>query len=229
MHQGSPSTNSALSELSVHPTRDGSNTIFSYRFGAAYHSLFGAVSESRHVFIQFGLAALAPTRPVRILEFGFGTGLNALLALEYAQRHEWEIRYTGIESVAIPESLLARLDYPGYMAHPELTEIFRRMHAEASFEVPGFSFNRLEHISAATADAPFHCIFLDAFAPAAQPECWSQPTFDELYAMTEVDGMLVTYCAQGEVRRRMQHAGFVVERIPGPIGKREMLRARKSA
>ncbi len=217
------------SDLWIHPTRDGSNTLFSSAYGATYHSLFGAVSESRHVFIQFGLASLPPAKAVSVFEFGFGTGLNAFLAAAYSNSQGISLTYTGIDTVPVPDHLLPRLDYPAYIARPDLEALFLRMHRESTFREGDISFTRMTTLGDISPESRFDCIFFDAFAPAAQPECWSQDVFQYLFDLTATGGILVTYCAQGEARRRMQHAGYAVERLPGPLGKREMLRAKKPA
>lgn len=224
-----PSIDPVSPDLWIHPTRDGSNTLYSPTFGATYHSLFGAVSESRHVFIQHGLATLPPAQAVSVFEFGFGTGLNALLAAAYASNKGIFLAYTGIDTVPMPGHLLAQLDYPAYIARPDLQALFLRMHRESTFQESGTSFTRLSTLGDIPPESRFDCIFFDAFAPAAQPECWSQDVFQYLFDLTAPGGILVTYCAQGEARRRMQYAGYAVERLPGPLGKREMLRARKPA
>lgn len=207
------------------PTRDGSNTVFSRQFDAAYHSMHGAVSESRHVFIQHGLASLSKDISLSVLEFGFGTGLNALLALAFGRKNNLRVEYTGLETIRLPEAVIRHLEYPGYIGHPELSDTFFRMHAGKSFSDVDFSFSLLDKFP--VRPATFSCIFFDAFAPGTQPECWSPDVFEALSTLTAPGGMVVTYCAQGEVRRRMRHAGYLVERLPGAPGKREMLRGRK--
>ena len=74
----------------------------------------------------------------------------------------------------------------------------------------------------------FHLIYFDAFAPNAQPELWAKEIFEKMYSLLQPNGILVTYCSKGDVRRAMQAAGFKVEKLPGPKGKREMIRAIKT-
>jgi tRNA U34 5-methylaminomethyl-2-thiouridine-forming methyltransferase MnmC len=206
-------------------TRDGSDTLFSRAHNATYHSVFGAVAESKHVFIQHGLATITGKAPVAVLEFGFGTGLNAFLAYLHAINHEIEIQYTGIEAYPIDIRVARQLDYPLYLAFPEERDIYHRMHSEDDFTSGTFHFRKFTSASGILPTDRFDCIFFDAFAPGAQPELWEQAVFDQLFALTSDNGILVTYCAKGEARRRMEKAGYKVERIAGPPGKREMLRA----
>jgi len=197
-----------LNEVYIVSTRDGSETLYSHKFASTYHSHFGAVSESRHVFIH---------------------GLNAFLAYLFSVKHHIHLQYTGIEAFPIDLSVAGKLDYPGYLVAKDSAHIFLRMHEEDSFILDGFTFNRKPGWEWFTAGVEFDCIFFDAFHPVAQPELWSQDIFDAMYKVTTMGGCLITYCAQGEVRRRMQSAGFIVERIAGATGKREMLRAIKRA
>lgn len=205
-------------------TRDGSDTLFSQAFGATYHSIFGAVGESKHVFIQNGLDSRLQLDHISILEFGFGTGLNAFLAYLFALKHDKTIHYTGIEAFPIDKKIAEKLDYPAYLAFPEEREIFLRMHAEKDFISGPFHFSKKTNFKDVKKASSFDCIFFDAFAPGAQPELWEQSVFEALFKMTTEGGCLVTYCAQGEVRRRLITAGYHVERLAGPPGKREMLR-----
>ncbi len=210
------------------PTRDGSDTLWHRSLGVHYHSTFGAVSESRHVFLLEGLMFRAEQPRLDILEMGFGTGLNAFLAFLYAIRTEKEITYTGIEPFPIDPIIAQKLNYPEYLAFPEERDIFHRMHTSTQFRSETFSFSRILHLELISDSLTFDCIFFDAFAPADQPECWRPEIFSQLFSMTKPGGCVVTYCAQGEVRRRMLQAGYQVSRLPGPPGKREMLRAVKS-
>jgi len=218
-----------LNEVYIVSTRDGSETLYSHKFASTYHSHFGAVSESRHVFIQQGLSTQAGKSRLQVLELGFGTGLNAFLAYLFSVKHHIHLQYTGIEAFPIDLSVAGKLDYPGYLVAKDSAHIFLRMHEEDSFILDGFTFNRKPGWEWFTAGVEFDCIFFDAFHPVAQPELWSQDIFDAMYKVTTMGGCLITYCAQGEVRRRMQSAGFIVERIAGATGKREMLRAIKRA
>ena len=76
-------------------------------------------------------------------------------------------------------------------------------------------------------DEKFDVIYFDAFSPEKQPEMWSEELFKKLYLCASYDAVMTTYCAKGAVRRAMKAAGFTVERLPGPPGKREIMRARK--
>jgi tRNA U34 5-methylaminomethyl-2-thiouridine-forming methyltransferase MnmC len=206
-------------------TQDGSDTLFSQAYQTTYHSVFGAVGESRHVFLNHGLYTQQFRDKISILEFGFGTGLNAFLAFLFSLKANKTVEYTGIESHPIDLAIADKLDYPAYLAFPEEKEVFLRLHSENQFSYGGFHFSKISFLNDLPADKRFDCIFFDAFAPVNQPEMWEQDIFDTLYTLTSPGGCLVTYCAQGEVRRRMAAAGFEMERLPGPPGKREMLRA----
>lgn len=208
-------------------TRDGSDTLFSRTFGATYHSIFGAVGESKHVFLQNGLDTRLSLDSISILEFGFGTGLNALLAYLFSLRHEKPLHYMGIEAFPIDPKVAEQLDYPGYLGFPEERDIFQRMHTDQQLTSGPFQFSKVAAFEKVPSSSLFDCIFFDAFAPGAQPELWEQTIFDKLFQMTTTEGCLVTYCAQGEVRRRLIAAGYQVERLAGPPGKREMLRGVK--
>ena len=203
-------------------TADGSKTLYSGRFGEHYHSTFGAANESGHVFIDAGYLA-SSANPVSVLEAGFGTGLNAWLTLQQADKLQRHTRYEAIELYPIDEKTVSELSDNG---------IFRRLHSavwEQPVEItPCFVLHKRKSDLLQTAfNCKFDVVYFDAFSPAVQPEMWNSAIFANIYRAMNPGAILTTYCAKGEVRRTLQNTGFVVERLPGPTGKREMLRAKK--
>jgi tRNA U34 5-methylaminomethyl-2-thiouridine-forming methyltransferase MnmC len=209
----------------VFPTRDGSATLFSKEFNTTYHSINGAVGESRHVFIQHGLMTQMDRRSISVLEFGFGTGLNAFLAYLLSQKFNLPVQYTGIDNTRIDPAIIDALGYPDYLAATKQAHVFKRMHDNAPWHESSFSFEKHYSITAIKDKSSFDCIFFDAFDPAIQQELWSEEVFKTLFHLTSPGGCLVTYCAQGEVRRKLERSGFLTERLPGAPGKREMIRS----
>jgi tRNA U34 5-methylaminomethyl-2-thiouridine-forming methyltransferase MnmC len=208
-------------------TADGSHTIYVPELNEHYHSMNGAVQESMHVYVEAGFNH-CDKQQISVLEFGFGTGLNALLTFREAQRRNVSVSYTALEKYPLPEELIARLNC-GLETH--LPAIFKKLHIAAWNESREISpFFSLEKVQADFYDYDFpgfyDVVFYDAFGPDKQPEVWSQVLFDKIYGHLHPQGILTTYCAKGEVRRMLQRAGFAVERLPGPPGKREMLRGR---
>lgn len=212
-------------EVYIIRTLDGSETLYSRRFDATYHSINGAVSESRHVFLHAGLHIYASNPSVSILEFGFGTGLHAFLAYLFSESMRMPVQYTGIEAFPIAIDVAQQLDYPAYLAAPDERDVFLQMHTQDDFVKNQFSFNRIDSLDQIDPSVMFDCICFDAFSPQEHQEAWSIDVFHRLFALLNPDGVLVTYCAQGQVRRDLMSVGFEVERLPGAPGKREMLRA----
>lgn len=217
----------------IFETQDGSHSILSHQHGVSYHSKYGAIQESRHVFIQAGLHYKAlQQNNLAILEFGFGTGLNALLTYHEAQRHGWNIRYETIEAFPIAAQQAAQLNYPTVLNNNDLTTVFKHLH-ESAWEVqhvcsPHFTFKKLhQSFEEIRYENQFDLLYFDAFAPAAQPELWEVPVVTLLYNALRSGGVLVTYCAKGSVKRTFREVGFQVEALPGPPGKREMTRCVK--
>jgi tRNA U34 5-methylaminomethyl-2-thiouridine-forming methyltransferase MnmC len=219
-------------------TGDGSFTLRSERLGAFYHSMHGAVQESVHVFIQAGLAHWsrshpAADRPVDVLEVGLGTGLNMLLTWIRCMEGKGAVRYTALEPDPLSREQLMELAYWDELAWPALKEPFLQMMTagdEVMLQREDFQFRSLRlPVLSFQAEAAFDVIYFDAFAPSAQPEMWTPEVFRSMYAALRPGGVLVTFCAKGEVRRTMQQAGFNVDRIQGPPGKRQMIRATRPA
>lgn len=213
-------------------TSDGSHSVYSYLFDAAYHSKHGAIIESNHIFIEAGLkyAVNKFRNNVNLLEVGFGTGLNALLTACYCKRFNVPVHYTGFEKYPLPISIINALNYPDLV--PESGELFKNLHLEpcgaATFIHPLFS---LQKIHADFAEAPlqnsFHLVYFDAFAPESCPQLWTFNVFKKIHDVMAKDGALVTFCAKGEVKRTLKKVGFVIESLQGPPRKREMVRAIK--
>ncbi len=212
-------------------TKDGSSTLFSPRFQEHYHSIHGAVQESMHVFIQAGLQALPPgQRAVDILEMGLGTGLNALLTLLHAG--ELGIRYVGVEAYPLSAEQVASLNYPQALGGQDAREGFQRIHelpwGSPQPLTPHFSLCKIEaDFLTYSPEKTFDLIFFDAFAPSVQPELWSDEMMARLFPMLKPGGIFTTYSAKSSVRKGLIKAGFRVEKLEGPPGKREMLRAHK--
>lgn len=221
----------------IEKTDDGSATLFVPELDEHYHSTKGARTESQHIFVDMGLKACTALSP-QILEVGFGTGLNAWLTLEEAERSQRKVRYTGVELYPLAWKAVEQLHYVGGNC-----QLFKRMHTspwEKEVELtPHFTLRKIQAdinrlvkqgIPLSEGDGMWKAdlIYFDAFAPEKQPEMWSQELFHGLYVLLNDGGILTTYCAKGAVRRMLQAAGFVVERLAGPPGgKREILRGRK--
>lgn len=214
-------------------TGDGSHTLYVQDLGERYHSIHGAIQESVHVFIQSGLRQHEPTADVlNILEIGLGTGLNALLTLIESQKSGFSIKYTAIEAFPLEKELTSQLNYTGLLKADEYQPAFELLHSaewnKAICISERFELLKL-HITLETAmfEPQFQIIYFDAFGPRVQPEMWTDGVFLKLYSSMLQNGCLVTYCAKGEVKRTLKRAGFTVETIQGPPGKREMVRAWK--
>lgn len=219
-------------EPKIITTGDGSHSLYHPTLDETYHSRHGALAESRHVFIQKGLAHVAPSvQPVRVLEVGFGTGLNALLTWHYARTERRDVHYTGIEPFPLKEDTWRLLNY-GTTLNSERD--FITLH-EVAWNEPHeleacFTFSKLS-VNVEEFRVPvtlYDIVYYDAFAPEKQPEMWSAQTLSVVVEAMQPGAILVTYCAKGQFRRTLRALGMDVERIPGPPGKREMTRARKT-
>ena len=214
-------------------TQDGSFTLYHEKSGEHYHSIRGALTESNHVFIQAGLREVADEgRLIHIIEMGFGTGLNALLSLQFAQANRIKIHYTAIELYPLAPELITQLNIPNLANAPELSAAFEVMHQcdpDATVTITEFfTFIKcLRDIRQFHTDIPADVVYYDAFSPNVQPELWTIAVFENLYQMMRSEAVLVTYCAKGQVKRHLKSAGFSVTALPGAAGKREMIRAKK--
>jgi tRNA U34 5-methylaminomethyl-2-thiouridine-forming methyltransferase MnmC len=214
-------------------TADGSPTLYLSGMDEQYHSLNGAITESKYVFEEKGYAYHPAANPV-VFEVGFGTGLNCLLTACNAGQSCRSTFYITIENNKLSTGLVRRLNYGGLIS--KMAEALFHLIHECKWNVPVqisdyFKLLKLKaDFTRHDWQLPVNCdvIYFDAFGPDKQPEMWTGAVFVRLFEITSPGGVLVTYSAKGEVRRRLQASGFRTERIPGPPGKKEMLRAIKS-
>jgi len=216
-------------------TNDGSTTIHLPDLNEQYHSKHGAIGESIHVFLKMGLEHVKATRKldeINILEIGFGTGLNALLTFFGAKSKELKINYTTVEAYPVLISEWKAMNYGELVDELEGEGVFEKMHTvdwEKEFQLSKeFSICKQEKKFEDIVDInKYDLVYFDAFGARVQPELWTESIFDIMFKSMKKNGVLVTYSAKGSARRAMQAVGFKVERLEGPPGKREMLRATK--
>lgn len=216
----------------IEKTADGSNTLFVPELDEHYHSIKGALTESRHIFIDMGLKHLSQEN-YHIFEVGFGTGLNAFLTYLTAKELKLSIHYTAIELYPLKKEVIQSLSYPATVSSGQIEDFYQLHLSPWEEDYPIDNNFILKKIKGdyTQYNFPVDCydiIYFDAFAPEKQPEMWTQQLFNGLYSSLKANGLLVTYCAKGVVRRMLQSAGLKVERLPGPPGgKREILRGTK--
>lgn len=222
-------------------TEDGSATLFSEAYAQTFHSSKGALQEARHVFLEASGVAAKLTRgeKARVLEVGFGTGLNFFVSADAALKTGAELRYTALERDLLSVDIVAGLGYEASLEHPDIVTAYLTFREALPKRVPaGVYMWRFEGvglellIGEATEqrfrDATYNAVYQDAFSPDANPELWTESFFAELYRTLKPGAVLVSYSVKGEVRRRLQRLGFTVQKRPGPPGgKREMLVAVK--
>lgn len=217
--------------MNIEQTADGSYTLYVPELDEHYHSVKGALTESQHIFINMGLKHSSVSSP-RILEIGLGTGLNCFLTLLNAEENKRHIHYTSIERFPLGMDVIQKLDYPSIIGrghNADYLAIHQAPWEEDTKLSPWFTLHKVEgDFTNYTFEKGYDIIYFDAFAPEKQPEMWEQSLFNSLYQILNEGGILTTYCAKGIVRRMLQSAGFIVERLAGPPGgKREILRATK--
>lgn len=215
-------------------TEDGSQTIFSPTFNATYHSSHGALQESKHVFIEHGLecASTLFQEGIYVLEFGFGTGLNAYLTAVWSETNKVQVHYVGIEAFPLDLEIIDQMNYPCFEENNSGQSCFRDIHLSKwgteEYILPYFSICKVkDDFSKFPSHLNYNLVYLDAFAPSVQPVFWENPFLEQVYDAMLPGGVLITYCAKGSFKRSLRSAGFVVEALPGPIGKREITRAIK--
>ena len=222
-------------EVRLITTEDGSHSLYLPHLNETYHSSHGAITESEHVFIQAGLDyyfSANEVKRVKVLEVGFGTGLNAWLSWNYSNKYSRAISMASLEPFPRPKESYEQLNYPRQLQGEQGQERFLSLH-EASWDVPtifddDFSLEkRTKRLEDFKSEHQYELVYFDAFAPNKQAELWELTILEAVAAMMGVGGVLVTYCARGQFKRDLRALGLEVQTLPGPPGKKEMVRGLK--
>jgi tRNA U34 5-methylaminomethyl-2-thiouridine-forming methyltransferase MnmC len=214
--------------INITTSEDGSSSLYSDEYGEHYHSVHGALAESRHIFINAGLYCIEKNA-ISILELGFGSGLNALLSLEYAMpRPSLKINYTGIEKHPIGPEIIEQLNYAELLRMSPA--LFRKLHnspngAQTQISTNFFMRRLKQDIRSMQLNECYDLIYFDAFSPEKQADLWTESVFSKIYSFCNPKARLLTYSAKGTVKQALRKAGFQVKRLPGPQGKRHILLA----
>jgi tRNA U34 5-methylaminomethyl-2-thiouridine-forming methyltransferase MnmC len=218
-------------QQNIFQTEDGSHSIIVPGWNATYHSRHGAIQESLHIFIEAGLKPLLKkNKELSVFEMGFGTGLNALLTIIATESLTTKINYRTAETDPLEIPTASSLNYTKVLERPDLQTQFMQLHESPweSWQIISEKFSLFKQkadITDIKLTSTFDLIYFDAFDPVTQPDLWTFMVFKKLYNSMREGGVLVTYSSKGIVRRAMNEAGFIVEKLPGPIGKKEIVRA----
>lgn len=220
-----------MSDIKIINTSDGSQSLFIKSLNETYHSTHGALNESRHVFIDNGLNdwfSHSNKKQIRILEVGFGTGLNALLTWAYAKSYsDIQIDYLTLEPFPLKPEVYHELTYHSLIPEIAQSELLSLHQSDFGHknDYGNFCFRKECITLQSFREDQLDLIYFDAFAPNKQMEMWNLEVFESLFDQLNTGGVLVTYCAQGQFKRNLKKAGFIVQTLPGPPGKKEMVRA----
>jgi len=213
-------------KLKLIKTSDGSHSIFDTEQDEIYHSRYGAIQESLHIFINNGLK-ICDKKNIKILEVGLGTGLNLLLT--YLHSVDKNIQYYSLEPFPIPFEIISKINYEKILPVNILHFIHNHSNQQEIFLRENFSFSNYEcEFLSFDSCHKFDIIYFDAFSPRVQPKMWEPVNFKKAYKLLNKEGFLITFCAKGEVKRNLKKEGFKLTHPKGPFGKREITLAFKS-
>ena len=227
-----------MDNIKVILTKDGSHTVYNSALDESYHAYNGALTEAEYVYIEHGLnyylqrSKHLSNQNIRILEFGFGTGLNAILTLAESRQLDCTIQYTSAEPNPLPDNVISHLNHGQLIKHNFETQFNQVHNAKWNEDVnltDAFTIHKaLSKIEELPNDGPqFDILFYDAFAPSKQPEAWTFEVLKRCSDLLSPEGLLVTYCANGQFKRSLKSLGFELDQIEGPMGRKEMTRAWK--
>lgn len=221
-------------------TRDGSKTIFLESWNESYHSKHGALQEAEHVFIENGINKFKYLDRIRILELGFGTGLNALLSLLWAAQNSKEVHYTSLEKFPLDLNEIKTLDYQDMISQKNkelradtIYDNFVKIHESPWEEMVKIHdyFDlfklKMDFKNMNFQANSFDIVYFDAFGRRVQPELWSEEIFGKIFNYLKPDGLITSFASNSHTRKTLESCGFQVEKLKGPPGKREMINAWK--
>lgn len=227
-----------MSKVKLITTEDGSHSLYHEELQETYHSFHGAYRESIHVFMLYGLdswLARNPRKyPIRVFEVGFGTGLNAWLALVWAEQNQIPVLYHTIEPFPLEKEVYSQLNY---IEHDHgiwhYHKYFNALH-EAPWNEGGpvseyFNMKKDQVTLEEAQLYPSDVVFFDAFAPSKQPDLWKKEILEKVTDAMRPGAVFTTYCAKGQLKRDLKELGLATETLPGPPGKKEMTRAWKNS
>lgn len=210
-------------------TKDGSDSLLRTDIQEHYHSTFGAIQESEHIFIKNGLLACSK-KELQIFEMGMGTGLNVFLSWIRSKDNGMKVRYYSIEKYPVSPDIAMSLNYPDIL-DPAAREVFNTIHLgpwNQELDLGHFKLHKIHSdILSTTLPQGNDLIYFDAFSPEKEPDLWTDELFGKVYSSMNSGGILMTYSAKGEVRRKLIASGFRVEKLQGPPGKHHILRVSK--
>lgn len=216
-------------------TADGSNTLFNETIGEHYHSAHGALQESKHVFIDAGLKFSIEQnqdQEIKVLEVGFGTGLNFILSFAHCEEQNVKLNYTGIEAFPLTRDVIEQTGYNAYIEDKKWSAFIENY--ELALTKPQNISSHCELTIAHqtlidfNSDKLFDVLYYDAFSVQHQPEMWTNEVIAHACSFVKQGGVFVSYAITGNLKRAVKACGFDIEKLPGAPGKREMLRAIKS-
>jgi len=226
----------------IQKTGDGSETLVSKTFNQPYHSLSGAVAESRYVYFETnGLAnALSAHQDLTILEVGFGTGMNLILLLDYLKKSDSQsnVTFVSVEAYPIDPGTASAINFADLVDISDyssiLRNVFSNLHTgwntkeisnQVTLDLFIGTFDEMDLKKSTSIDFVLH----DPFSPESNPAGWTLDLFSKIAEYASDDGMLTTYSAATSARAAMAVAGWSIARAPGALGKREMTVASKNA
>jgi len=220
--------------LKIIQTSDGSDTIYNSELNETYHSLHGSINESNVVYIKNGIEFYLDKKRkknIKILEIGFGTGLNFLLTHIFFKKRKENILYHTLEPFPLPNGIIKKLNYIKKVGD-QYSDIFQLSHSSDPDKIIDIT-DRIKFIKSKVSleninfQDKYDIIFYDAFAPSKQPSMWEKKNLEKIYSYMNEDSILVTYCSSGKFKRDLKSIGFELDVLPGPKGKKEMVRAIK--
>ena len=209
-------------------TGDGSPTLVSPRYREGYHPREGARTQAERLFAT--LSGVSRLPDPRVIEVGFGLGINFLASLQTVRARGGTLFYLGLEPEPVPVAVLDRVLSGCRLAAGEAERLLLAWERGLDFVLTGEGYLlEVRFVSLDRAELPpgwADAVYYDPFSPKANPAAWSLANLAKAVQALRPGGVLVSYTVAGWVRRNLTRLGLVPDRVPAYGGKRHWLRAR---
>ena len=207
-----------MSELIEVLTKDGSYSLRSVFFQENFHSLLGALEETKIKFTAPSDLNRFKGKSLNVLDICFGLGYNSASLLDELIKQESYLNLCALEIDKKPLEYSLRNKSFLKLWAPKVKNIFESIYRNDYFEDKYFNCRMFwgdarEKINIIPSTHKFDLIYLDGFSPQKCPQVW---TIEFLYRVTQKlnpQGYLITYSSSAAVRKTLRNLGLEIFNI----------------
>ena len=204
-----------MSELIEVLTKDGSYSLKSVFFKENFHSLLGALEETKIKFTAPSDLKRFKGKSLDVLDICFGLGYNSASLFNELIKQKSYLNWYALEIDKKPlEYALSNQSFKKLWS-PKVRKIFESLYRKDCFEDQFFNCRILwgdarEKINLIPAVIKFDLIYLDGFSPQKCPQVWSVEFLSRVAQRLHPNGYLITYSSSAAVRKTLRNLGLEI-------------------